>query len=131
MKIDLNVDPSFADCFGFAKHDEHLMNEEGEPDAFLKTLSDLGAGIDSEGLDASLAPMHEAIDSHYRKLAATVTAPAADDELQNIARRLAPRIQDAVRIEEELSADGSRIRKTYNAKTGDLVRVQILEEGDE
>jgi hypothetical protein len=125
------IDLEFADIFPIEAA-PHLLPEESEgEDALTKFLSDWRNGIDSEALDASLAVSHARIESHYAKLAATVTAPLADDELQKIARRLAPRIEVPTRIEEEISADGTRTRKTFNARTNDLVRVQILEPGEE
>ena len=130
-----HVDIEFKDLLGDAQEAcaDDFFRDADEPDLFLKTLADCEFSIDRSALDSSLADVHTRLDEHYRKIGQGVTAPApkpAGDELQKIARRLAPQVQGPVRIEEEISESGTRVRKTFNAKTNALLRVQLLESGD-
>jgi hypothetical protein len=54
--------------------DAHLVNEDEPIDTFEKVYRDVEHGIDRQALDTSLADVHSAIDSHYKKLAQAVTS---------------------------------------------------------
>lgn len=125
-----NVDLEFADLVKTDSGDgEELDLSEGDGialDKFLGTLADIESGINRDSLTEQTADSDAALTKHYAALAASVAAPA---ETKADPQQLEKRAGE--RIEVEMRSDGRKIEKTFGRPSGDLLRIRILEEGDE
>jgi hypothetical protein len=86
----MRIDPELAGIFPDTLDDGHVLDEEGgQEDAlskFFYTSALEADGVNVEQLAHSLAPVHSAIDGHYKALAASA-APAEVNDPQLIAKR--------------------------------------------